>query len=340
MIDLFSGLLRLQLLYRAYDVDGDGILGMEELKCLLHHLHTVSTHPADRKLSTEEAKALAAVSSCCCCCCCRCLLVDVSPLSLVSPLCFVSSCLYLFISMYSILNLPLSVCLNWETVAYIRCLRSSVSFSFLAQAEAAELLDRHDGLFGYSTFLSSVREKVLNATHRLMRFKRDLVAAVQQQQQQQQQHQLLQQQWLALDMEGGQTLSASSTAESFTVSPETQDSHPAAAAAAAAPQQKQQLLLLQDPQQTEALLTEARRLAAEIVAKAKSLASGLSAGEIEALLLQHNGAKQQQQQQQQQQQTCCFFATAEEALTLCDAVASLVATENSLLQVRTNRLHF
>ncbi|XP_026193737.1 uncharacterized protein LOC34623160 [Cyclospora cayetanensis] len=55
------GRLRLQLLYRAYDVDNDGLLNREELQCLLCHLHAVSTHPADRALSEEQAKARAAV---------------------------------------------------------------------------------------------------------------------------------------------------------------------------------------------------------------------------------------------------------------------------------------
>lgn len=183
---------------------------------------------------------------------------------------------------------------------------------------------------------------MLNATHRLMRFKTDIIAAVQQQQQQHLLRQQTQQQWLTF---GPHTLSASSTAESFSVSPFKPDyvqstaSLQAAAATTTAvgipvPQkQQQQGLLLHDPQQQDLLLADGRRIATNIILKARSLAAKRSPAEMEALLLHYNGAKQQQQNQQQPQQTCCNFATAEEALKLCDATASLVAAENSLLEV-------
>lgn len=59
-----AGRLRLQLLFRAYDLDGDGLLNSEELRNLLRHLHAVSTHEADKGLSAAALETKVQVRFC------------------------------------------------------------------------------------------------------------------------------------------------------------------------------------------------------------------------------------------------------------------------------------
>ncbi|PHJ23879.1 ser thr phosphatase family protein [Cystoisospora suis] len=52
-----SGLLRMQLIFRAYDLDADGFLSTDELKGLLGHLHAAGLHTRDRQ-AIKHKKAL------------------------------------------------------------------------------------------------------------------------------------------------------------------------------------------------------------------------------------------------------------------------------------------